>query len=101
MPSSASCVVVGEARGFSPGGYAEVGEGATSFRRLFELEVKLGVFQGNAEVLGRVCCGNSSDGVVGSDPANDTDGNEYLRFGWMSWSQPEEGRRTAGYAPGA
>lgn len=83
MPSSPSSVV-GEGRGLSPGGYAEVGDGATSFKRLFELVVKLGVFQGNAEVLGRACCGNSNDGVVGCEPANETEGSENLRFGWMS-----------------
>lgn len=103
LPSSPS-IVVGEGIGLlSVGGKAEVGEGAISFfERLLTKPLKLGVFQGNDEVLGRDCWGSSRDGVVGCEPANDTEGSENFRFGCISCSQPEEGRRTArGYVPGA
>jgi hypothetical protein len=62
------------------GGKAEVGEGAISLLERFN-PPKLGVFQGNDEVLGRDCWGSSREGVVGCEPANDTDGSENFRFG--------------------
>jgi hypothetical protein len=81
MPLSAS-TVVGEGRGLSPGAKAEVGEGTTSLSRLPDgLDEKLFVFQENAEVLGRDCCGSSNDGVVGCESANETEGSEFLRLG--------------------
>ena len=81
MPSSVS-TVVGDGKGLSPGAKAEVGEGKTSFKRLPVCEdVKLFVFQGNADVLGRDCCGSSMEGVVGCESANELVGREDLRLG--------------------
>jgi hypothetical protein len=53
MPSSLSGAA-GEGKGFSLGKWADVGDGKTSFRRLFACALlKLEVFQGKAEVPGR------------------------------------------------
>jgi hypothetical protein len=51
------------------------------------------VFQENPEVPGRDWCPSSSEGVVGFDSANDVDGREFLRLGWISCSQLDDRRR--------
>ena len=92
MGSSVSTPGDGSARSWT----GAVGDGTTSLSREARPSdglVKLFMFH---SVDGPARDGNSSDGVVGCEPARDTDGRENLRLGWMSWSQPPEGRRADG-----